>query len=132
MLTVLINGQKAYGKDYSVSDTFSYYKMKLEGRYNAEQILKAVNVYTDRKNDIPAPADVIQILSPPPRKITYAEYKYAIEQHKANGYPMISKWRDTMMEYEGQDNPEDDEIKSISGYNQPRKAIAFNDDDIGF
>ena len=60
VLTVLINGQKPYGKEYSVSDTFLYYKMKLDGKYTAEQIMKAVDIYTDKKNDVPAPADIIR------------------------------------------------------------------------
>lgn len=104
MLTVLINGQKAYGKDYSVSDTFSYYKMKLDGKYTANQILKAVDIYTDRKNDIPAPADIIQIINPLPAKITYAEYKHALEQHKLEGFPCFGYYGVLIKDYEKQEN----------------------------
>lgn len=102
MLTVLINGQKAYGKDYSVSDTFSYYKMKLDGKYSAEEILKAVDVYTDRKNDVPAPSDIIQILTPTEKQITYAEYKHALEQHALDGYPMFGFHAQVIKDYNKQ------------------------------
>lgn len=102
MLTVLINGQKAYGKDYSVADTFSYYKMKLEGKYSAEEILKAVDIYTDRKNDVPAPSDIIQIINPPEKQITYAEYKHALEQHALEGYPMFGFHGQVIKDYNKQ------------------------------
>ena len=102
VLTVLINGQKPYGKEYSVSDTFLYYKMKLDGKYTAEQIMKAVDIYTDKKNDVPAPADIIQILNPPEKQITYAEYKYALEQHAAEGYPMFGYFGGVIKDYQKQ------------------------------
>jgi hypothetical protein len=102
VLTVLINGQKPYGKEYSVSDTFLYYKMKLDGKYTAEQIMKAVDIYTDKKNDVPAPADIIQILNPPEKQITYAEYKHALEQHAAEGYPMFGYFGGVIKDYQKQ------------------------------
>ncbi len=108
MLTVLINGQKAYGKDYSVADTFSYYKMKLDGKYSANRILQAVDKYTDKKNDIPAPSDIIQILNPPPKQITYAEYKHALEQHAAEGYPMFGYFGGVIKDYQKQQSAESD------------------------
>ena len=102
VLTVLINGQKPYGKEYSVSDTFLYYKMKLDGKYTAEQIMKAVDIYTDKKNDVPAPADIIQILNPPEKQITYAEFKHALEQHAAEGYPMFGYFGGVINDYQKQ------------------------------
>ena len=102
VLTVLINGQKPYGKEYSVSDTFLYYKMKLDGKYTAEQIMKAVDIYTDKKNDVPAPADIIQILNPPEKQITYAEFKHALEQHAAEGYPMFGYFGGVIKDYQKQ------------------------------
>jgi len=112
MLTVLINGQKAYGKDYSVADTFSYYKMKLDGKFTAEQILKAVDIYTDRKNDVPAPSDIIQILNPPEKQITYAEYKHALEQHALEGYPMFGYYGQVIKDY----NKQQGEINETPSY----------------
>lgn len=108
MLTVLINGQKAYGKDYSVADTFLYYKMKLDGKYSADKILKAVDIYTDRKNDVPAPSDIIQIINPPAKQITYAEYKNALEQHALEGYPMFGYYGGVIKDYNKQQSAESD------------------------
>ena len=105
-LAVIINGQKAYGKDYSINDTFRYYKLKLDGRYSADKVISAILAYTDVKNDIPAPADIINIINPPPTKITYADYKYALEQHKAEGYPMFGYFWQVIADYKKQQQME--------------------------
>lgn len=107
-LAVIINGQKAYGKDYSINDTFRYYKLKLDGRYSADKVISAILAYTDVKNDIPAPADIINIIKPPPTKITYAEYKYALQQHEAEGYPMFGYFGGVIKDYEAQQRIENE------------------------
>ncbi len=99
---------------------FSYYRMKLDGKYHAEQILKAIDIYTDRKNDVPAPADLIQIISPPPKQITYAEYKNALEQHAAEGYPMFGYFGQVIKDYKKQQNVES-EIPSTQEILERRK-----------
>jgi hypothetical protein len=107
-LAVIINGQKAFGKDYSLKDVLAYYNLKLNGRYSADQVISAIMAYTDMKNDVPAPADLITIIKPPEPKITYAEYKYALEQHAAEGYPMFGYFGIIIKDYEGQQRKEND------------------------
>ena len=107
-LAVIINGQKAFGKDYSLKDVLAYYNLKLNGRYSADQVISAIMAYTDMKNDVPAPADLINIISPPPAKITYAEYKYALQQHEAEGYPMFGYFGGVIKDYEAQQRTENE------------------------
>lgn len=117
----MINGQKPYGKDYSVSDTFAYYKLKLDGRYTAQEILAAIDTYTDLKNDIPAPADLIQIINPPEAKITYAEYKHALEQHAAEGYPPFGYHGQIIKDYKRQQG-DDAGVKTYHQILEARQA----------
>lgn len=104
MLTTIINGQKAYGKDYSISDVFDYFKLKLEGKFYAKPVMAALDQYTDRNNDIPTPADIIEILNPPERKITQSEYIAALEYQKNNGYPNFSYEKYLIDDYVRQNN----------------------------
>lgn len=100
-LAVIINGQKAYGKDASVQDTFAYYRMKLDGRFTASDVLSAIGLYTDRSNDLPTPADLINLMvPPPPAKVTTAEFIHAKEQQKAHGYPIYSEWKAVIEQFE--------------------------------
>lgn len=98
-LTVIINGQKAYGKNVSLSDTYDYYKMKLNGRFPAHQVLAALMVYTDTKNDIPAPSDIISIINPAKPRITEAEFVEAQKWQERNGFPIYSEAKDLIEEY---------------------------------
>lgn len=101
-LSIIINGQKAYGKEYSVKDTFAYYELKLGKKYSADQVIYALDKYTDTRNDIPAPSDIINILNPEEPKISATEYMAAKEQWQLNGYPMFCKHRDIVKKYESQ------------------------------
>lgn len=110
-LSILINGQKTYGRDYSVSDTFAYYELKLQSRYSAEQILYAVDKYTDTKNDIPAPSDIINILNPEAPKITEAQYVNACKEQERNGFPAFSAESVIIENYGKQNSDEQAEFK---------------------
>lgn len=105
-MTVVISGQKAFGKDHSVKDVYDYYKMKLNGRYTAGEILTALDRYTDIKNDIPAPSDIIQIIDPPPKPISTAEFIHAKEMHALEGFPSHGYYGHIIKDYEKQ-NAED-------------------------
>lgn len=115
VLGIISLGQKNYGKDVNVKDLFNYFRLKLDGRFTAESVIGAIEKYTDRHNDIPAPSDVINILCPEQPKISYAEYKLAIEQWKANGYKSNCHYKQTMNEYEKQGQEDREEFKDHSG-----------------
>ena len=106
-LAIIINGQKAYGKEYSVRDVYEYFKMKLQSRFNVEQIVFALNEYTDRENDIPSPADIIKILNPEKPKITQSEYIAAKDWQKRNNrYDEYTDAYDVIKGYAAQEQGE--------------------------
>lgn len=113
-LSVILNNQKAFGKEQSIDDTFSFFKMKLDGKYTADQVLGAIDKYTDSNADIPTPADIINILNPPKRKITQAEYIAALEWQKNNGYPNFSYEKYLIDDYLAQDRDEPKENLQIA------------------
>lgn len=112
-LTVIGNGQKAFGRMINVTDLFNFYRLKLEGRFSMASVMAALHQYTDRKNDIPAPADLINIISPPPKKVTTAEYIAAREAMKISGYHNPhSAEAYTIREYEAQRDADEGVVKS--------------------
>lgn len=105
-LAVIINGQKSYGKQVSIEDTFAYYRLKLESRYTVESILKALQGYTDINDDIPTPSDLIGLMEPVIPKISHTEFIHAKNQWENEGCPMFSYYYTIVKEYEKQ-NAED-------------------------
>ncbi len=88
-LGVLATIQKSYGKQIDVKATIQAWEFVMAEKYHAEQVLMAMKVYMGKSSDMPAPADLIKIINPPEKQITYAEYKHALEQHALEGYPMF-------------------------------------------
>lgn len=123
---MLINGQKTYGKEYSIRDTLAYYRMKLEGRFSVNQVLHAIEIYTDKKNDVPAPADLIGILSPESPKVTEAQYVQACKWQEANGWPMFSEAQDLIDDYRAQNAEEKDKYKTAVIENDKVKSLVQN------
>lgn len=78
---MIANGQKAYGKEIDITGLFLYMKQKLESRFTVSEVIHAINKYTDRKDDIPTPADIINILKPVV-KISESEYIDALKQRE--------------------------------------------------
>lgn len=111
VLTILCDGQKSYGKQIELKNIFSYYDLKLNGRFSARQVINALNAYTDKHNDMPAPADIINIIDP---VITEAQYVSAQKWQERNGYPIFSDAKDIIEKYEKQNNPCQAENERIS------------------
>jgi len=65
--------------------------MKLEHRYSVDRVIFALNEYTDRKNDIPSPADIINHIDPEPPRITEAQYIAAQKFQERNGYYITAR-----------------------------------------
>jgi hypothetical protein len=103
-LTVIADGQKAYGKEINVKHIFEYFKFKLEGRFSVDQIVFAIQKYTDAKNDIPAPADIIKILNPEAPKVTEAQYYQACREYERSGFNEFTDAYETKKLYEQQAN----------------------------
>lgn len=82
-LSVVIKGQATYGQ-VSISDSYEFFKHKLEKKYSVDQIIRALDLYTDRNRGIPVPADINNILDPEKPKITQSEYVNAKKWQEQN------------------------------------------------
>jgi hypothetical protein len=105
--TVLTYSLKSYGED-NVKERLRAWEAIMSDEYTADQVCAAMVAYAKKATDIPTPADLIKIINPPPAKITYAEYQYAIEQHKAEGYPMFGYFGGVIKDYEAQQRMENE------------------------
>ena len=83
----------------------------------------ALDEYTDRKNDIPAPADVIEILAPPTPRITEAEYIAALRYQERNGYPQFSPEKFIIDDYKAQREGAREAVKAPMIETKSVKAI---------
>jgi len=101
-LAVLAIIQKSYGKQIDVKATIQAWEFVMAEKYRAEQVLMAIKVYMGKSSDIPAPADLIKIITPPEKQITYAEYKHALEHHALEGYPMFGYHGQVIKDYNKQ------------------------------
>lgn len=107
------------------------WRLKLESRYSIAQVLWALDKYTDRKSDVPVPADIIQILNPESPKITQAEYVNALKVQEKNNHDRFSVEAQIIEDYNKQNNRERDrvfaekkEIESLAPDNRVKVALA--------
>ena len=111
-MAIICDGQKAYGKNVELQPLFAYFKLKLESRFSVDQVIYALNKYTDSKNDIPAPADIINILNPPKPRISEAQFVEAQKWQEKNGWPMFSDAQETIDLYRQQEKDARDSHKT--------------------
>lgn len=65
--------------------------------------------------EMPAPADIANILKPEEKKITYGEYCRAKDEWAKEGYTKFSYYADIVREYESDDINKDREPFEITG-----------------
>ena len=106
-LAVMAIIQKSYGREIDVKSTVKAWEFVMSD-CAANQVISAMQAYMRQSNDIPSPADLIKIINPPQAKITYAEYKHAIEQHALEGFPMCGYYGQVIKGYEKQQAMEAD------------------------
>lgn len=94
-----------------MKDTFAYFELKLQSKFSAEQVIYALDKYTDTHNDIPSPADIINMLNPAKHLITEAQFVEAQKWQERNGYPVFSDALTTIETYHKQNNDKRDEFK---------------------
>lgn len=114
---VMVTIQKSYGRQIAVKATLRAWEYLLADTYSGEQIVAALNVYMRQKSDVPTPADLIQILSPPklPKsKISGAEFLHAKEQWKLENHAAFSYYGNIVKEYEKQENEERHPVQPIA------------------
>ena len=102
VLSIIVKGQNAYGRKHNLEDMISYFGLKLSKRYTVDQVIYALDIFTDKYDDIPTPSDVIKILNPEKPKITEAQFVEAQKWQERNGYPIFSDARDVIDQYRKQ------------------------------
>lgn len=108
----LIATQRQYGQSMDAKLVMQGWELKLSGRFTVDQILYALDKYTDRRDDFPTPANLIQILEPEEPKVSEAQFVEAQRWQERNGYPMFSDAKDTIERYKRQ-NEEKREVYYI-------------------
>ena len=66
-------------------------------------ILQALDTYTDTNRDIPQPADIINIIIPPKKRVTEAQLVTATKAQERNGWDPFSDDQDVINEYREQE-----------------------------
>lgn len=125
VLGIIALGQKNYGKQVNVEDLLGFFKFKLEGRFTVEAVIYAIQKYTDQKNDIPTPADIIRILTPPEKpKISQTTYFASYKQWEKEGFPGSTYHAQVVADYRKQEDEEKKQAESIS--NDIKGILAAN------
>ena len=111
-LAVIIKGQNAYGKSYNLQDTIDYLKYKLEKHFTVNQVVFALDKYTDDHDDIPTPSAIKKILSPTKLVITQTEYIAAKEWQKTNNrYDEFTDAYDVIKSFHNQEHEKREDHK---------------------
>lgn len=110
----MIDLQKAYGRSFNAESVMSLWEWKLKKKrgFTVEQILYAIDVYSDKRDDFPSPANLIAILEPEEPEVSRAEYVNACQWLERNGWPMISDAGDTKKKFEDQEKQKRTDHKS--------------------
>lgn len=116
----LIEMQNQYGQQRDPKVLLKGWELKLAKRFTVEQILYAVDKYTDSNDDFPTVSDVINILEPQEPQVTEAQFVEAQKCQERNNWPMMSDAQDTIDRYRRQQEEkrekfeiESEEIKQI-------------------
>jgi len=96
--------QKAYGQKYDPKVTMQAWEYKLAGRFSIEQIIYALDKYTDKHEDFPTPKNIIEILNPEAPRISEAEFVAAQKWQERNAFPVFSDAKDVIDKYNEQEH----------------------------
>lgn len=111
-LAVIIQGQNAYGKKHNLEDTLAYLTHKLQAKHTVEQVIYAIEKYTDDHDDIPTPADINKILNPEEPKITQSEFIEAQKwQERNQNWSEFTTAHDTIAAFRRQNEEKRDSFK---------------------
>ena len=105
----LIEMQNHYGKKMDKKIVMRGWELKLAGRFTVDQIIHALDVYTDHNDDFPTPADIIKILNPEKPRITEAQFVQACKEQERNNFPKFSPAYMVIQEYHRQEYKKQDD-----------------------
>lgn len=95
--------QRTYGETLDMKIRGRAWERKLGSKFTVNQIIAAVEKYTDRKSDFPTPSDIINILAPEKPEISRAEYVNAKKWLELNGNNQFSDQYETVKLFEKQE-----------------------------
>lgn len=134
MLTSVYDNLSVYGQPLNLKSRMALWRAILEQKrgYSMSLVLNAIIEYCDKNKTMPAPSDIVAILSPERPKISHAEFIHANEQWAKEGYPTYSANAQVVRDYreqenEGREKPFEiaDNIKQLAkvAIEQPPKQI---------
>lgn len=106
MLTTIYDNLSSYGQPLNLKSRLGLWKMTLEDDYPMTQVLAALKQHCKASNTMPAPADIVALLTPQTPKITQAEFIHAKKQWELEGYPKYSYYAMVVKDYEKQEGEE--------------------------
>ena len=106
--------QKTYGREIQMRETLQAWEFLLSPMYSVGEIIEALKIYILKKNDIPAPSDIVAILSPERPKISHAEFIHANEQWAKENYSPYSPNAQIVREYRNQESDNRDKPFEIA------------------
>lgn len=123
-LTFCYGNQNTYKDPLDLKARIAGWKFILEEDFPMDRVLAAIKIFMKKNNNMPVPADIHAILSPPPRKISTAEYIHAQKQHAAEGFPMFGYYGGVIADYEAQQAAErTPEPPALSIAHQARRQL---------
>lgn len=99
MLTKTYKGQNTYKEPLEIGDRIGLWRFILESKFTMEQVIYGLKLFLERQTNMPVPADINNILDPPPVLISDAEYVAAQKWQERNNFPMMSDAKDTIEDY---------------------------------
>lgn len=94
--------QKAYGRVIDAKTIMRAWQRKFINRFTVDQIIYALDKYSDKHDDFPSPSNIIDILEPEQPKVTEAAFIEAQKWQEKNGWPMFSDAQITIDRYRKQ------------------------------
>ena len=101
VFTALAFSLKSYGNQ-DHKGRLRALQLILEDEMTADEICAAMIAHSKVCDELPTPSQLRAYKFKPEKQITYAEYKHALEQHAAEGFPMFGFYGEIIKKYESQ------------------------------
>ncbi len=97
--------QKAYGRQLNAKLIMQGWEIKFSERFTVEQLLYALDKYTDKHDDFPSPANLIEILQPEEPTVTEAQFIAAQKwQERNHDWSQYTEASETIAAYRKQND----------------------------
>lgn len=86
VLRTVCEMQNNYGKQVNPENMLKGYQLVLEKHLTASEVIQGIGMFLERNRDLPAPADINNIMNPAPEPLSPARYQQAITRLNRNGF----------------------------------------------